>query len=61
MSRPYLLLNVTVPLAVGLLVVALLLGVTSRLSHPLLAAGVLCGILAVVLGGVSVVLGLTIP
>ncbi|BDP43144.1 hypothetical protein DAETH_31130 [Deinococcus aetherius] len=61
MSSPYLLLNVTAPLAVELFVVALLLGVTSWRDPPLFAASVPCGVLAVLLRGIPVLLGLTIP
>lgn len=63
MSRPYLLLDTTVPTALALLLVAVVLGLLAARTRrkSLRIASVVCSVLAVLTGLLSVLLGLTIP
>jgi len=63
MSRPDLLLNLTVPAALVLLLGAVVLGVLAARTHrrSLTVASAVCGVMAVLTGVLSYLLGLIIP
>ncbi|MDL2342961.1 hypothetical protein QOL99_02230 [Deinococcus sp. MIMF12] len=63
MSQPYMLLNLTVPVALVLLLGSVVLGGLADRTRrrSLVIASAVCGVPAVLMGVLSYLLGLTIP